>query len=168
MANTQDVIDGWIDRAIARRDGHEDADFSLDDMAELARTIRQQARSMNIAIVCSIVDDRGQQRLLFSMDNVLLVSHALAPKKAWSAAALKMATHDIAREVQPGAGLYGLQHQQEMCCIGGGFPLWIGNRFVGAVGVSGGTAEQDMAVVRNGVAAFSQRFYSLLTSPSGA
>lgn len=46
------------------------------------------------------------------MDNALLVSHTLAPQKAWTAVALKMPTHELATLVQPGGDLYGLEKEK--------------------------------------------------------
>jgi uncharacterized protein GlcG (DUF336 family) len=48
------------------------------------------------------------------MPDALLVSSELAPKKAWTAVAMKTATHELTSAVQPGAALYGLEsHMQE-------------------------------------------------------
>lgn len=58
------------------------------------------------------------------MPDALLVSSELAPKKAWTAVAMKTATHKLADTVQPGAPLYGLEsHMQgKVVTFGGGFP----------------------------------------------
>ena len=37
--------------------------------------------------------------------------------------------------------------------VGGGLPIYVGSHFIGAVGVSGGTAEQDVIVTTAGVQA---------------
>ncbi|MEA8500704.1 SDR family NAD(P)-dependent oxidoreductase, partial [Salmonella enterica subsp. enterica serovar Muenster] len=47
-----------------------------------------------------------------------LVSSELAPKKAWTAVAMKTATHELSDVVQPGAALYGLEnhlHVAQVC-----------------------------------------------------
>ncbi|MBQ2803761.1 MAG: heme-binding protein, partial [Lachnospiraceae bacterium] len=45
----------------------------------------------------------------------------------------------------PGGSLYGIQHTNDgkIVVFGGGEPLYIDDVMVGAIGVSGGTAEQD-------------------------
>ena len=37
--------------------------------------------------------------------------------------------------------------------FGGGLPIFVGSHFIGAVGVSGGTVDQDVAVATAGVMA---------------
>jgi uncharacterized protein GlcG (DUF336 family) len=51
--------------------------------------------------------------------------------------------------VQPGQPLYSLTSLAggRYCAIGGGAPLTDADRLVAGVGVSGGTAEQDVAIV---------------------
>ena len=96
------------------------------------------------------------------MEDALLVSHSVAVKKAWTAVALKMTTQQLAQEIQPGKSLYTLQNDASLCCFGGGIPLWNGNTLLGALGVSGGSVEQDVSVAQYAVNQFSQRYYSLL------
>jgi uncharacterized protein GlcG (DUF336 family) len=51
--------------------------------------------------------------------------------------------------VQPGQSLYSLTSLSggRYCAIGGGVPLTDAGELVAGVGVSGGTAEQDVAIV---------------------
>lgn len=95
------------------------------------------------------------------MDNALLISYTLAGQKAWTAIALKMATHELAAEVQPGASLYGLQHEPGICCFGGGLPCWSDGVLLGAIGISGGTVEEDIAIANAALARFSRERFPL-------
>lgn len=89
------------------------------------------------------------------MPDALLVSSELAPKKAWTAVAMKTATHELADTVQPGAPLYGLEsHMQgKVVTFGGGFPLWRDGKLLGGLGISGGSVEQDMDIAQSAMAA---------------
>ena len=135
--------------------------LSLEQAAALAAMAAETAQAYAVAIVFSLVDATGQQRYFFSMDNALLVSHRLAQEKASSAVALRMATHELAQQVQPGGALYGLQHEKGICCLGGGLPCWAQGRLLGAIGVSGGSVEQDIAIAREALARFSQAHFPL-------
>jgi hypothetical protein len=59
-----------------------------------------------------------------------------------------MPSHKVGELAQPGGALYGIQHTHNgrIILFGGGYPLCIKGEVVGAIGVSGGTVEQDMAV----------------------
>ncbi|WP_434640385.1 GlcG/HbpS family heme-binding protein [Klebsiella sp. I138] len=154
-------LDRCINEAISRQLTPPPASLSLLDAASLARYANDAANNANVPIVFSLVDTHGHQRYFFSQDNVLLISHTLATQKAWSAVALKMPTHQLAAEVLPGASLYGLQHAQGLCCFGGGLPCWSGGVLLGAIGVSGGSVEEDIAIATQTLARFSRERFSL-------
>jgi uncharacterized protein GlcG (DUF336 family) len=156
-------LDSWISSAITQQLPDRPTSLSLEDAAVLGRNACLEAQAFNIPIVFCMVDANGFQRYFFSQDNALLISHSLAYQKAWSAVALKMATHELAPLVQPGAALYGLAYEKGICCFGGGMPCWDNGVLVGAIGISGGTVEQDIDIARNTLNRFStERF--VLTS----
>jgi uncharacterized protein GlcG (DUF336 family) len=67
-----------------------------------------------------------------------------------------MATADLAPLVQPGAEFYGYDSVAggRMIVFGGGMPLERDGVLVGAVGVSGGSADQDQRAAESGLLAF--------------
>ena len=67
-----------------------------------------------------------------------------------------MPTKDLAPLAQPNQPLYGIEasNQGRLIVFAGGIPLMAGDRVVGAIGVSGGSVEQDHEVAEAGVAAF--------------
>ncbi|MEX5409604.1 GlcG/HbpS family heme-binding protein [Atlantibacter hermannii] len=164
MSAKEASLDNWINEAIATQLPERRMSLSLEDSELLARLAREAALACDVPIVFSLVDACGQQRFFCSMDNALLVSHTLAPQKAWTAVALKMATHELAALVQPGGDLYGLEKEKEICCFGGGFPCWSGGRLLGGIGISGGSVEEDMLIARQALARFSGQRYPLATT----
>ncbi|POP46281.1 hypothetical protein CHU32_05860 [Superficieibacter electus] len=147
--------------AISRQLSPRQLSLSLADAASLAHYAQEAADACDVPIVFSLVDAGGHQRYFFSMDNALLIAHTLAGQKAWTAVALKMATHHLAKEVQPGASLYGLQHEAGICCFGGGLPCWSAGVLLGGIGISGGSVEQDIAIASAALQRFSQEHFSL-------
>lgn len=150
-----------ISDAISRQLSSRRISLSLTDAASLAKYAHEVAEDRNVPIVFSLVDAGGQQRYFFSMDNALLISHTLAGQKAWTAVALKMPTHMLATAVQPGASLYGLQNEPGICCFGGGLPCWSNGVLHGAIGISGGTVEEDIAIANTTLARFSHEHFPL-------
>ena len=59
---------------------------------------------------------------------------------------------ELAKLAQPGQPLYGIQHTNEgkIVIFGGGEPLEVEGKIIGALGVSGGTAEQDTMLAAYG------------------
>jgi uncharacterized protein GlcG (DUF336 family) len=107
---------------------------------------------MNIAVV-----DEGMNLTAFArMDGAWLGSIDIAQNKAYTARAFNMATRDLAPLCQSGQPLFGIHasNHGRLIIFAGGIPLKKGEQVVGAVGVSGGSVEQDHEVAEAGVAAF--------------
>jgi uncharacterized protein GlcG (DUF336 family) len=107
-------------------------------------------RAVEIGVPMSIaVIDSGRALVAFlRMDRALLGSVEIAQAKAYTARTVNARTADLGPLVQPGAPFYGLEvsHRQPLVVFGGGMPITHGGEVVGAVGVSGGSAEQDVDV----------------------
>ncbi len=130
--------------------------LNLNEIISLGEFANQAARKMGIDIVFSFVDPAGAQRYFFVMDNPLLISHELATQKAWTAVALKMPTAELATQISQGQALFGLQHHSKVCCLGGGLPIWRNDQLLGAIGISGGTVEQDCAIAQAAASLFAR------------
>ncbi|MDH3398618.1 MAG: heme-binding protein [Acidimicrobiia bacterium] len=106
---------------------------------------------MSVAIV-----DIGRSLLAFGrQDDAKLGSIDVAIGKAYTSRSLDMNTEDVGPLTQPGAPLFGLQATNPLVIgFGGGRPLSRGGVVVGAVGVSGGSVEQDQEVAAAAVDAF--------------
>jgi cob(I)alamin adenosyltransferase len=106
-------------------------------------------------MVLAVVNESGNTIELRRMDDALEVSVELAPHKAYSAATVRMPTHELAELSQPGQPLFGIDvNIPRLTLVGGGLPLKANGKLVGAVGVSGGSVEQDIDVAQAMVAVF--------------
>ena len=127
---------------------------------EIAYCVEQAAQMMGISVVTSIVNDGGRLILLQAMDDSLIASIAASQDKAYTAAALKMPTHE-ALKCSRGGSLDGLTNGNGILLLGGGYPLEYGGKTVGAVGVSGGTKDQDIMLAKTAVNYFCKRIMTL-------
>ena len=105
--------------------------------------------------VCIAATDRAGHLLAFArMDRAPILCSQIAQDKAYSVAAFGgLPTSDWWRllESEP-ALLHGIVKTERLIIFGGGVPLVIEGRTVGAVGVSGGSAEQDVQIAEAGAA----------------
>jgi len=131
-----------------------DSDLSLEKARKIVRVGEKKAKEMNLSAVFTIVNSEGNLIIEERMDNAILVSIDVAYKKAYTAAALKLNTEDLTALVQPGAMFYGLQSDPKYIVFGGGMLLKVNGKIVGAVGVSGGTAQEDIEIAKACVEAF--------------
>ena len=106
---------------------------------------------MNIAVV-----DAGGNLLAFErMENAWLGSIDIAQKKAFTSRAFDITTKDLGTHSQSGNQFFGIHASNDgkIMIFAGGIPLKLDGAVVGAVGISGGSGEQDHAVAEAGAAA---------------
>ncbi len=107
---------------------------------------------MNIAVV-----DAGGNLLAFErMENAWLGSIDIAQKKAWTSRAFDITTQDLATHSQSGNQFFGIHASNDgkVMIFAGGIPIKQDGQVVGAIGISGGSGDQDHAVAQAGAAAF--------------
>ncbi|HRV92325.1 MAG TPA: cob(I)yrinic acid a,c-diamide adenosyltransferase [Anaerolineae bacterium] len=129
--------------------------LTLKDCDRMIEAGMKRAAEIGVPMVLAVVNDSGNPVELRRMDDALEVSVTLAPHKAYTAATVRMPTHELAELSQPGQPLFGIDvNMPKLTLIGGGLPLKLNHKLVGAVGVSGGSVEQDIDVAQAMVAAF--------------
>jgi glc operon protein GlcG len=121
---------------------------SLAAAKKMAAAAEAEAAKNNWTMVTAIVDEGGHLLYLSRMDGTQVGSVEIAIQKARSAVMFKRPTKAFEDAVAGGRnailGLHGAVP------IEGGVPLMVGGLAIGAVGVSGGTAQQDGVVAKAG------------------
>ncbi|RID88391.1 heme-binding protein [Peribacillus asahii] len=137
--------------------------INLELAKKLIESAEKEANEIKVPMVISIVDEGGNFIACHRMDNALLVSVDIAQNKAWTSVAMKMPTADLAQAAGAGKELYGINttNNGRVVVFGGGIPLWKDGQVIGAVGVSGGSVEQDIQVAQSAVQVFSELEYLL-------
>lgn len=110
-----------------------------------------------IAVCIAVCDTGGHLVASARMDGAPLLSVQIAADKAWSVASfngLPTSRWWTLIEDEP-ALVHGITHTPRLVIFGGGEPLIIDDRLIGAVGVSGGSAVQDVAVASAAAASLS-------------
>lgn len=122
----------------------------------LIKAAEARSRSIGVPMVIAVTDQSGILQRYSRMDGAIQVSVEIAQDKAYTAALLRLPTHVFAPLVQPGGEFYGLQntHNGRFVFFGGGMPLNLNGQLVAALGVSGGSAAQDMEVAGAAVQAW--------------
>jgi uncharacterized protein GlcG (DUF336 family) len=117
---------------------------------------RAKATEIGVPMNVAVVDEGGNLVAFARMDDAWLGSIDIAQGKAFTARAFDMPTKELAPLAQPGGPLYGIEASNagRIIVFAGGIPLVSGDRVVGAIGVSGGSVEQDQEVAEAGVGAF--------------
>lgn len=130
--------------------------ITLEQAQGIISAAEEKAREIGQPMNVAVVDAGANLKAFGRMEDAWLGSIDIAINKAFTAAAFKLTTEELADMTQPGQPLYGLEttNNGRVVNFGGGVPLMSGDEVVGAVGVSGGTVDQDQQVVEAGAAAF--------------
>ena len=124
--------------------------FCLENLHRMARRAEEKAKQLGVPVVFAAVDQGGNLVLLQRMEGALLASIEIATGKAYTASALKMATHELGQAARQNGPLYGIETAipGKIVLFGGGFPYLVYGEVVGGIGVSGGSGEQDTEIAR--------------------
>ncbi len=146
-----DNVDSWRGPTASQAAG-----LTLAVARRMIAAVEAQARAMSVAMSVAVVDSGDQLVAFARMDGADLVGIRLAQDKAYTALVNRMSTGDLPPIVQPGTEFYGYDSVAggRMIVFAGGMPLERNGVLVGAVGVSGGTAEQDQRAVDTALRAF--------------
>lgn len=115
----------------------------------LAQRVEAEATKAKVPVAVCIVDVHGNLVLQHRMNGAPVFSLEISERKAYTSALVKMRTADLLALVQPGQPLYVLPTVAggRFCPMGGGVPLLDNGQVFAGVGVSGGTADEDIAIV---------------------
>jgi uncharacterized protein GlcG (DUF336 family) len=130
--------------------------INLDLAARMTQAAIERAESIGALVSAAVVDQGGHLVHFQRMDKAEIAGPTLAVDKAFTAVAHRIETAELAALTQPGADLWGLPANGggRYVVFGGGIPCWHDGLVVGAIGVSGGTAEQDVECAQTGLAVF--------------
>lgn len=115
----------------------------------LAERVEAEATKAKVPVAVCIVDVHGNLVLQHRMNGAPVFSLEISERKAYTSALVGMRTADLLALVQPGQPLYVLPTVAggRFCPMGGGVPLTDDGQVFAGVGVSGGTADEDVAIV---------------------
>ena len=132
--------------------------LTLGDARQLIAAAEAKAEAIEVPYNIAVVDAGGSLIAHARMDDAWIGSIAIAIDKAFTARAFDMATEDIAAMAQSGEPLFGIHttNDARVVIFGGGAPIKRGGVVIGAVGVSGGTVDQDVSVLRAALSAFEE------------
>lgn len=112
-----------------------------------------EAQRLGIAVAVAVVDPGGHDVAFAAMDGSPLLSRDVARDKAWTAIAFGQPTTWWADLLEAEPGLAALGGNNRLMPVPGGIPLLVDGAIAGAVGVSGGTPDEDVQVAAAGVLA---------------
>ena len=111
----------------------------------LMEKVEAEAQRIGVKAVVAVSDASGRTVAIHCTDGAYIGSFDVALNKTYTSVAFQMSTAKLAELAAPGGSLYGIQFTNEgkIVIFGGGEHLYVDDVMIGAIGVSGGSAEQD-------------------------
>jgi len=128
-----------------------------DEMAQqMVHAAVAKAKAIGVPQVVAILDESGILKAFCRMDKTPLISIEVAQNKAYTALLGAPSQAFFERIKDNPALLASAPHIPRIVTFGGGLPITVEAAVVGAIGVSGGSVEQDIECAEAGIAAFNK------------
>jgi len=131
------------------------SELTLDDARRVASAAEGKALELGCAVTITVTDAGGHVRAQTRQDGARFGTVNVSANKAFTAAAFGAPTKILAGLTQPGQDLFGFADAAggRIAIFPGGMPLVRDEEIVGAIGISGGSVDQDQGIADAGAAA---------------
>jgi len=124
---------------------------TADLAAQMVAAAVAKAKALGVPQVVAILDESGLLKAFCRMDGTPLISIEVAQNKAYTAL-LGSPSQDFFNRIKDNPALLaGVPHIPRIVTFGGGLPIRIDGVVAGAIGVSGGSVEQDIECAQAGL-----------------
>src|SRR5438128_854672 len=125
---------------------------TLKDARKIIEAAEKKAQDIGQPMNIAVVDAGGNLVAHVRMDGAWIGSIDISIKKAFTSRAFDISTKDLATHSQSGGQFFGINASNDgrVMIFAGGIPLKRQGKVVGAIGVSGGSGEQDHLVAEAG------------------
>jgi glc operon protein GlcG len=123
------------------------------DAKRIVDVIVEKALQLQKAVVIAVVDPHGELIAFARMDGAPLSSILVAANKAWTAARERKPTKDIGDKMRDPVKGFDIAFYGDSRFVGwgGGIPIRKNGEVVGAIGVSGLSSAEDIALATVGL-----------------
>jgi len=130
--------------------------ISTDQARAVANAAEAHAKKLGVPVNIAVLDSGAHLKTFLRMDKAVLGSIDIATGKARTAVLFGIRSDEVWDYCKPGAPAPGLERSNGgLSTFAGGIPLRRRDgEMVGALGISGGSVAQDLAIAEAGAAAF--------------
>jgi uncharacterized protein GlcG (DUF336 family) len=118
------------------------ATISREAAWRLIEAARHASRDIGIDVTIAVTDAAGHLKAFERSDKAPFLTAEVAIDKAWTAASFGLSTQTWNTVIE-NSQVAQLAHRPRLVAVGGGYPIVLNGQVIGAIGISGGTAQQD-------------------------
>lgn len=126
--------------------------LTLEEANRMVRAALDKAKELNIKLSVAVCDEGGHLMAFNRMEGAIWISASVAQGKATTATGFGRASGEIQVD-SPSMQAIVASQGGRMIAAQGAVPVYRGGNLIGAVGGSGGTAQEDEECAQAGVAA---------------
>ena len=132
--------------------------LSTEEAEVLIEGARAKSNEIGIPMCIAVTDESGNLISFERMDGGKVSSISIAIDKAFTAAVARRGTHVYNQLCVPGEPTFGIHISNggHFSVIGGGLPVYVDGDIVGGIGISSGTAAEDLVVAEGAIEAFDE------------
>lgn len=119
------------------------ASITRDAALALIDAARAAAKNIGIEVAIAVTDAGGHLTAFERSERSAFLTADVAIDKAWTAASFGLGTH-VWGDIVSDPKVAQLAHRPRLVAVGGGVPIKLNDQVVGGLGISGGTADQDL------------------------
>ena len=133
--------------------------LSIEEAKVLIEGATKKSEEMGIPMCIAVCDESGHLIAFDRMNGGKISSISIAIDKAFTGAVARHGTHVYNQLCQPGQPTFGIHitNGGHFSIIGGGLPVVVDKVIVGGIGISSGTAVQDLEVAEAAIAYFNKK-----------
>lgn len=136
--------------------------LTLESASTIADKTLAKAREAKYRPMCvAVLDDGGYLKVLKREDGASILRPQIAVGKAWGAVGMGESSRSLSERLKERPAFLGAlstMSEGKVVPVAGGVLIMSGNEIIGAVGVSGGTAEEDETCAVEGIKAAGLEF----------
>jgi len=130
---------------------YQKSSISAESAQKMIAAAVAKANALGVPQIVAVLDESGLLKGFCRMDGAPLISIEVAQNKAYTAL-LGSPSQDFFNRIKDNPALLaGVPHIPRIVTFGGGLPIRIDGAVVGAIGVSGGSVEQDIECAQAGL-----------------
>ena len=127
-------------------------DITLQAALAVCKGAIKKAEELNINICVSTCDSSGLELAFLRMNDSYIHSIEIAKNKAYTSASFKFPSGTWTSIFKESPHLeQGFSNRDKLIPFGGGLPISLNEKTIGAIGVSGGTEEEDIICAKAGI-----------------
>ena len=118
------------------------ATITVEAATALIKAAQFASKHIGFESAIAVTDPAGNLKAFERTDRCPFLAADVAIDKAWTAASFGLTTHTWAAVIE-NPKVSQLAHRPRLVAVGGGYPVIENGTVIGAIGISGGNAEQD-------------------------